>query len=331
MNNKDKSQKIVPKYINIPNKNDKINVAQFIIEKFYHISDPNMDINILKKHIFSYIQSNLTKNDTPIFFTFNNESWETVGGALDKVYNNVKILRISSDVASFINDKLSYKDDKFILDQSRYIFMGMDEFEFNNFDIRYIKNKTITKKGIHNISEYVKSQTNGNNIHLSIDVGSISESKNFTIETLFEIIKDIEIVSIDFTNLFKMDQVNFTKKIIKQIFNVSEKKINIFTEHTRFIIYRPVEQNIDNDIDPQNQCDIGWYILRFIPLETKTDIIEKLKNDDITTLTIDGEDYYVTTTSINEQNSKSYYTAKSIIDICLFPAELKDMCFELIN
>ena len=59
-------------------------------------------------------------------------------------------------------------------------------------------------------------------------------------------------------------------------------------------------------------------------------------DDNIINLVYDETDGYekevmITTTSVNEQNEKSYYTAETINDVVLFPQEKVCMCFELVN
>jgi hypothetical protein len=111
---------------------------------------------------------------------------------------------------------------------------------------------------------------------------------------------------------------------IKNIFNIKEKKINIFTEDSRFLIYRP--ESIEDE-----DGDIGWYILRFLETEQKEKLLEQLIDDSIMHLDIeDVGGVYITATTMNEQNEKSYYTS-SIMDCCLFPQEKFLMAFELLS
>jgi hypothetical protein len=115
----------------------------------------------------------------------------------------------------------------------------------------------------------------------------------------------------------------FARNIIRDILNVKEKIINIINENTRFLIYRPLEQ--------QNSSDIGWYILSGLSMKKMNKLLQKIPTDDITTIDIDGEDYLVTVTSMDEQNKKTFYNALTVTDITLFPNEKIDMCFRLLN
>ncbi len=128
-------------------------------------------------------------------------------------------------------------------------------------------------------------------------------------------------------------------KIYSKLLNLKEYAINIFNEHTRFLIFKPVEELCKEEEDNQdNKGDnYGWYILRNIPLSTRNELIKDLDIDSIIMLNIpisdddDNQDIMISTTTIYEQNEKCYYTAKSYKDCTLYPYEKMAMCFELIN
>jgi hypothetical protein len=113
------------------------------------------------------------------------------------------------------------------------------------------------------------------------------------------------------------------KSFITNIFSVIEKKINIFNENSRFLIYRPRIQ--------KSEEDVGWYIVRFMDQNTKEQILSKLKDDTIIYIEVDDEEIMITTSNVDEQNQKSYYVCQNIDECCLFPQEKMLMCFELIN
>jgi arginase family enzyme len=112
--------------------------------------------------------------------------------------------------------------------------------------------------------------------------------------------------------------------ILKQTFDITEKSINIFSEDTQFLIYRPMEQE-----DPET--DIGWFILRGIDMKYKEALIESIPDDTIISLDIEDHSFIVTKTTITEQNEKSYYVATTVNDTALFPQEKATMMFELVN
>jgi len=106
-------------------------------------------------------------------------------------------------------------------------------------------------------------------------------------------------------------------------FGIKEKKINVMNEASRFLIFRHVDQ--------VNQDDLGWFILRGVPIEEQNRILESIGDDSIITLEVDDHDILVTATTIEEQNRKSYFEAESILDTVLFPNEKQSMVFELVN
>jgi len=60
-------------------------------------------------------------------------------------------------------------------------------------------------------------------------------------------------------------------------------------------------------------------------------LMSLIPDNSMITFDIDGEDYLISKTSISEQNDKSYYTAKDVSEMCLFPNEKVNMVFELLN
>jgi hypothetical protein len=115
------------------------------------------------------------------------------------------------------------------------------------------------------------------------------------------------------------------KHILKEIFNIQEKSVNIFNEKTKFIIFK----RIDDD-DP-----IGWYIMDNIDNETKEQVLHHINYNDIITIDItDQSQSYsamVSVSSIEDQQTKSYYTSSNTYDCCLYPIEKVSMMFKLID
>jgi hypothetical protein len=104
------------------------------------------------------------------------------------------------------------------------------------------------------------------------------------------------------------------------------KKINIFDEDTKFLIWRPVIQ--------LSEDDIGWFILRGVPDSQKEKILKEV-NDTIQTITVDDDngeptDVLISSTTMNEQQSISYYMVDTIEDCALVPIEKVQMMFELL-
>src|SRR5690606_26704291 len=101
------------------------------------------------------------------------------------------------------------------------------------------------------------------------------------------------------------------------------KTINIFNEDSKFLIWRK-----NSDPDP-----IGWSILKGMDLETREQYIKAIGDDNIISVPItDDDEVYdalVTVTTMNEQQNKSYYTAKNFTECCLKPNQKVSMMFEL--
>lgn len=211
------------------------------------------------------------------------------------------------------------------------VYLGIDREQndleiLDHFEITYFTKDKIEQIGIEKICEIVKMYTiDDYNVHLCINMDTSSEYIKQIVNSFKE-----QIVSMDITefNPCINKRIIEVKECIRDIlinaFNVKEKTINIFNEDSRFLIYRPLVQE-----DPET--DIGWYILRGMTTDQKKDIISQLDNDKAITIIIDDEDYLITTTSMNEQNIRSYFTATSIQDFTLFPSDKQMMCFEMLN
>ena len=157
-------------------------------------------------------------------------------------------------------------------------------------------------------------------------------------------------LSLEDTNPAFRVTIETITKIYSKIFDMKEYAINIYNEHTRFLIFKPVaelcieNENIENE-NVTNDSDIielnkmgdnyGWYILRNIPKEDKEEIFKEIEDDSIKITTINENDIdidiMISSTTINEQNEKCYYTANSYKDCTLYPDEKISMMFELIN
>lgn len=125
------------------------------------------------------------------------------------------------------------------------------------------------------------------------------------------------------------------RMLVAKINKIPEKRINIFNENSRFLIWRPVDAENNSD------AGIGWYILRGVPLDTREDILSKIEDGEIQSITIElddsddnlenTKDILVASTTIQEQQEKSFYMSYSYLDCVLYPSEKIDMTFELLN
>jgi len=238
---------------------------------------------------------------------------------------------------------------KLLLDKSQLIYYGLVDKNDNLDDVRecmipFFSVNKINTLGIDNVCEIIKNIINNQPVHISLDMKVFDQSivksvipvnncglKLEHVEKLLLTLKN-NIVSMDIAEfnpcVGTQQDTQTTREMIRyilsQVFDIKEKSLNIFSEDSQFLVFRPVDQE-----DPH--VDIGWYILRGIPLKDKNDLLNSIIDDQIITIEIDDNEYFVTKTTINEQNEKSYYSARTISDVVLFPQEKAIMVFELVN
>ena len=119
---------------------------------------------------------------------------------------------------------------------------------------------------------------------------------------------------------------------ITTLTSLKEKSINIFNEHSYFLIWRPID-----DTDEDGNEDVGWYILRNCSLDFREQLISTrlYEKDTIVTDSIvddngDVIDVMITKTNMAEQEFKSYYAGGTFLDCILFPHEKVVMAMELL-
>lgn len=242
-----------------------------------------------------------------------------------------------------------FTKNKLLLDKSQLIYYGLVDKDDNLDDIKKARISNFTVKKINSIglSESVKAIQNmigDKPVHVSLDMKVFDSSliksvipqndAGLKLEQVSNLLVGIKnnIVSIDIVEfnptIGSPEDIKITRETIRYIltktFDIKEKSLNIFSEDSQFLIFRPIQQE-----DPY--ADIGWYILRGIQTNDKNELISRLEDDKIITIEVDDEEYLVTKTTINEQNEKSFYMAETINDVTLFPQEKICMTFELIN
>jgi arginase family enzyme len=227
-------------------------------------------------------------------------------------------------------------------------------------NIQMFSLQTIRKKGIDVILQNIIDECKFDDVHVVIDLScmsikyapSVYRSNHSNVDAVddgfdFDQMKKITEALKKLTKLHSIDITgyNFGPKIDSQKFHASniitvktiemiccsfvtlkKKSINIFNDESRFLIWKPLnDENL-----------IGWLILRNMDIETREQMIKAIGDDDIKTISItddDGETYdaLVTVTTLKEQNEKSYFAASSIYDCCLYPGEKLNMTFEILN
>lgn len=367
INNNDDSHKLIKEHFNyqfnseLYAKYNKNNIPIIYDEIYKYYSNENKDSKIISFSQDPSVSCSIISALNEKYIVRNNDKFSSLLKIIyiDKIprlntlnkFENIQDHVISSLFGltenTICNQKLLLKPDQIIYlgldenfipnDQS----MLLDELGITYFTFKRIKNKF----GLEKIVKFILKECENSPIHLVINLNAFKLKINDDqIENSFDY-NDINNLVLNFKNKIKtMDITGYPKlssdnisdiniaKLIKlfmvEIMDLKEKKINIFTEDTRFLIYRPIEQ--------ENSEDIGWYILRFIDLDKREEILNKIKSDEIINLVIEDDndeeiDIYLSSTTVNEQEQMSYYTAVNILDKCLFPCEKMIMLFELIN
>lgn len=242
-----------------------------------------------------------------------------------------------------------FTQNKLLLNPSQLIYYGLVDDNDNTdivkeYRIPHLTVKKINSLGTENSINAIKEMIKDKPVHVSLDmkvfdssiVRSVIPQNDHglhleQVENLLSGIKD-NIVSMDIVEfnpcVGTTDEVRVTRETIRYLlaktFDIKEKSINIFTEDSQFLVFRPAEQD-----DPES--DFGWYLMRGLSIKDRLELINRIPDDEIITVDIGDEEYFVTKTTINEQNEKSYYAAETINDVVLFPQEKVCMCFELVN
>jgi arginase family enzyme len=290
----------------------------------------------------------LTKYKEPTIENFRNSIISNLLGATSCSYTGHKLaLDCNQFYLLGINDNLLEDDEKEVLDNS-----GITYFTLNQ----------MRKKGISNVIEYINNSIMCDPVMVVFDMASTSYETapcvtRFLKDGIRTKIKDLnglqtsELVDIfskiNKNNLVGLDITSFDFRIDNKerayrisceaarlplaiLLNIKEKKINIFNENSKFLIYRPMNQ--------ESVTDVGWYILRNIPIDTREEIIKYIENDTIITLQIDIDNdgneqtVMITTTTLGEQEEKTFFSKdKKITDCILFPVEKTSAMFELLN
>ena len=271
---------------------------------------------------------------------------------------------IISDITGLIEQSFSFH--RVNVDPTNIYLIGIDEDSLSEIDIdmlNYLKinsfgMNTINTKGLINILNYIFTECENSYVHVVFDLSvidkritpsvyrdfSLSEKYNgFNCDQILSILQMInklnKLHSIDIVNynlglisdkeknnVSNSITINTISYIISHLIDLPQKKINIFNEDSRFLIWKRLD-----DIDP-----IGWLILRNIDLDVKEQIINHIDaGNDIITIPIFDEnnhfEAFVTSTSMKEQYEKSYYASQNVFDCCLYPGEKLNMMFTLLS
>lgn len=315
-------------------------------EKFIYTEQTKDHVNFLSKLKIVYFTS------TPHL------SMDLTEININNLSNSIISNLISNVDCTYTKHQLKLDPDQFILiGINENILNDMQIEELHKSNITHFTLKQIRKKGLNSILETIKDIVLDDPVHIAFNLSVMSyEStpmvnrfiKEISIDKLngfnqkeltaiLEYVKSFNIVGLDITGYdFRTtntsnDLINtrayritceVPQLILKHLANIKEKKINIFNENSKILIWRPLYQTSSDDI--------GWFILRNVSLDVREKLIQST-DDNIITFTVDDEDVYITSTTYSEQENMSYYAANNIYDCVLYPGEKMNLVFEMLN
>lgn len=320
-----------------------------IAEKYMYSNQVQDNTNFLSKLHIIYITS------SP--HLLNNYSDITVENLRNSLLSHVLSLR----PITFMGSKLALSKDQITLIGINDNLLENDEREvLDNMEMSYFTMKQLRKKGIKNVIKSINEKIGSDPFMVVYDMASLSYETapcvsrflkdgiktnpkllngfdEGELRELFLELKRDNLVALDITGFdFRIENKERAYRISCEsakiplyiLLEMKEKKINIFNEHSRFLIFRPIEQTHENDL--------GWFILKGLNLESRNEIIKNIPNDTIIDFTIDlegtNETILLTTTTIEEQEEKSFFDPDlKITDCVLYPAQKTYMMFELLN
>lgn len=239
----------------------------------------------------------------------------TIGG--NNEVSNVVIQSICDKHKSDIKILCINKTPFYQTDSNQVIYFGLDIIQESEHICMTVDK--INQVGIKDITSCIMNIIGSSPLHISLSM-KIFDAINITdMLYLLDKVKN-NVLSLDIIDITNKEMVH---KCLMTLFNIKEKKINVFNEHSEFLIYRPIEQEAPEDV--------GWYILRGIDINEQEQIMKELDEDKLLHVEINDDMYIITKTSMEEQNKKTYFATTCIADAVLFPLEKEAMCFELIN
>lgn len=296
---------------------------------------------------YNYINNN-TFNPCLFFNNYdNNNELENIKNENNNIIlssNFIDLKYISNNYKNIIIFSANNLDILDNFNNNKIFFINLDVDENNNDYENNIKKdifnyslSLIKKKGIDNILKLINNTIEENEkLFIYIDYNLILNNFFLKDNNIFSIFKNNK-TSI---NIFNMQNIinDSIYDILQNLFSdkINENKAkkiklkNIYNEDSRFIIFRNIKYNIN---------DYGWYIARNLTDEMKKYLLQKTDNDNIITFNLNKEnkedneedEILITSTSINEQNEKSYFFTNNVFDCVLYPEEKISMLFELIN
>jgi len=212
------------------------------------------------------------------------------------------------------------------IQDEQIIYYGIDNLDdiANNKSMYYTARKIKSMGKI--INDGIHKKVDSKPVHVCLDMKILN---NLDMSYVVSLLNGLNIVAMDIVYVEdNKEMCVMIRELLVQIFGIKKRKVNLFTEDSYFLIYRPVDQT-----DPH--IDIGWYILRGLSMEQRNDLLTRIDTDQIISFDLEIDDniisIFITKTTINEQQEKDYLSALTINDCTLFPEEKEHMAFELVN
>jgi len=242
-----------------------------------------------------------------------------------------------------------------ILKSTQFIMIGM---ETTNVDLCCYSKDDINTN-LEKILKLIKYNIDSNPVFIDVDLSVFDQTisplclrhpeelknpdisvniKNSQLKLILKYLSELNVIGINISGfcvdfldstMINRIQIETIQQIYGTILKLKEKKINIFNENSRFLIFKP-KQEIFDDID-----QIGWYIMRNVDSELKERLLKDIKDGEIIEVQIvDDEnfkrDILVSTTTLADQDELSYYLADDYSDKRLYPDEKLDSYFNLL-
>lgn len=262
-------------------------------------------------------------------------------------FNDILLQSITGSCSvSMAPNKMWLKPDQMVLVGLKNPSDEEESFLSDN-DFQAYTLEKITQIGIQPVIDSIMDRWDGKPIHLVVDMRVFDKrtapdvdpdnDSGLTYDQMTNIMKTLgdSVVGVDVVGFTPDDPdkqnnrrtAEMMRTIVSTMGRIKKQRINLMTEDSPFLIYRPVDQ-LDHD-------DIGWFILRGVPTELKEKFLKSIPTDRMVSQELeldDGpKDYYLSRTTIREQETGSYYTSTSILDQALFPQEKSLMYFELVT
>ena len=323
-------------------------------------------VGLAEKYMYTDVQNN--NNEQRVVYKSNLKIiYFTAKSHLSNEFLDPTIKNLSSQIISnamctventFTRHNLAVSPTQFILVGINTDIVENTEIDdLNKQNITFFSINQIRKKKINKIIDTINDMIGDDPVHIIFDMSCMSidiapcvtrfvdlaqheKIDGFgmnEIEHFFNEINKKSLVGLDITGydlrINNSEQAfrvmcEIPQRVLQIALEIKEKKLNIFNEHSKFLIWRPIDQDSDNDT--------GWFILKNIALDIREKLISHIGDDKIITIQTEDDDgeqieSYVTVTSFHEQQNRTFYAENTIFDCVLFPAQKMYSMFELLN